>query len=387
MSETAVEETGETEVSGDAADTLPDVVGRAQPEAADERKTLDRIPKGTDRDEGSNEKKDSGQSGEDTKGYAVVLKTVSKHYGDKVNVVMALNRVNLKLKRGTRSAVMGPSGSGKSTLINMIGSLDVPTDGEVIIDGINLENMTARELTQYRREKVGFVFQTFNLLPNLTALENVELPMEFLGKGKEERLERAERLLKSVKMERRTTHLPGDLSGGEKQRVAIARALANKPSIILADEPTGNLDSKSGKAIIELLKGLAKSRNKTLIIVTHDQKIAEMTDRIITIEDGEITEIRDVGDTNTKLTITRDLDLPRHLVDKLFSAGYDDLEKILDISEAELMVKNFKKKDKKLIMDQISKYKRDVGGNICPRCSKEIPIKGVKFCPFCSAEL
>jgi len=323
----------------------------------------------------------------DEKENVVVLRNVSKHYGDKVNTVLALKMVNLKLKRGTISAVMGPSGSGKSTLINMIGSLDVPTDGEVIIDGSKLENMAARELTRYRREKVGFVFQTFNLLPNLTALENVELPMEFLGKSKEERQERAERLLKAVKMERRTTHLPGDLSGGEKQRVAIARALANKPSIILADEPTGNLDSKSGKAIIELLKGLARSRNKTLIIVTHDQKIAEMTDRIIIIEDGKITDIRDVGDTNTKLTIARDLDLPHHLVNKLFSAGYDELEKMLKISEAELMVKNFKKKDKKLIMGRIGQYRRDVGGVVCPRCSKEIPIKGVKFCPFCSAEL
>ena len=370
-------------------------------ETATETEPETTVPTGTDTGQES-ETKEETKPGKEEKGkpekgkktkerkkekFTLLLKGVSRIYGDGGAEVAALVGVNLNLRKGSVSAIMGPSGSGKSTLINLIGSLDVPSRGEVVVDGVNLEHMSAKELTAYRREKVGFVFQSFNLLPNLTAVENVELPMEFCGVGSEERRERAEKLLKAVKMESRGDHLPGDLSGGEKQRVAIARSLANNPAIILADEPTGNLDTKSGTKVIQLLKSLARNRNKTLLIVTHDQKIAEMTDRIITLEDGKIAEIRDVGDSNPKQALARELDIPGHLVERLFSMGYDELEKILHLNEAELMVKNFKKKDKRSIMDKIAEFKHLVSKNICYDCAREIPIRGVSFCPFCGARL
>ncbi len=317
----------------------------------------------------------------------VMMKKVCKIYGGEENPVQALTGVSLQLRKGSICAIMGPSGSGKSTLINLVGSLDGPSEGEVIIDSINLENMNSRELTEYRRDKVGFVFQTFNLLPNLTAVENVELPMEFTGVASGERRERARQLLKTVGMEHREEHIPMDLSGGERQRVAIARALANNPQIILADEPTGNLDSDSGEKVIELLKSLARKGNKTLIIVTHDMKVAEMTDRIITLKDGKIKEIIDVGDINVRQALSRELEIPRHLLDKLFSEGYDRRERILKVTEAELLMKNFKKKDKQLIMERIGKFRSEVSGNICHDCNMEIPLKDIGFCPFCGRKL
>ena len=166
---------------------------------------------------------------EATSDSVVSLKGVSKHYGNEENLIRALDNVDLEIRKGAVVSIMGPSGSGKSTLINMIGSLDVPTQGEVAIDGTNLENMSHKELTKYRSDKVGFIFQSFNLLPNLTALENVELPMEFNEHYREERRQRAEKLLKSIGMTKRADHFPASLSGGEKQRIAIARALANTP--------------------------------------------------------------------------------------------------------------------------------------------------------------
>jgi putative ABC transport system ATP-binding protein len=319
--------------------------------------------------------------------HVVLLKKVLKVYGEGDTEVAALRGVNLQLTKGSVTAIMGPSGSGKSTLINLIGSLDVPTKGEVVVDGVNLEHMSAKELTVYRREKVGFVFQTFNLLPNLSAVENVELPMEFVGKHAAERRERALKLLKSVKLENRADHIPGDLSGGERQRVAIARALANNPAIILADEPTGNLDTKSGEGIIKLLKELATRHHKTLLMVTHDMKIAEMTDRIVSLEDGKIESIRDVGQGNIKQGLSRELGLQIHLVERLFSEGFDTRDKILQLTEGELMMKNFKKKDKEAIMARIDKFRRVVTDNICHECNVEIPLMGVAFCPYCGGDL
>src|SRR3989338_3198220 len=188
--------------------------------------------------------------------------------------VHALQGLNLDIKKGEFVAVMGPSGSGKSTCVNMVGCLDVPSRGSVYLDNINIAHLGESELAQIRGRKIGFVFQKFNLIPTLTAKENVMLPMIFQGKDEAERNHVAMELLKLVHLEDRMDHKPSELSGGQQQRVAIARALANDPEVVLADEPTGNLDSKTGIEIIELLKNLHK-KGKTLIIVTHDSKVAE----------------------------------------------------------------------------------------------------------------
>jgi len=218
----------------------------------------------------------------------VELKNVSKVYKMEKVEVLALKGVNMKIKRGEFVAVVGPSGSGKSTLLHMIGCLDRPTKGEVILDGIDVSKLSDNELSRIRAEKIGFVFQFFNLYPTLTALENVELPMMIVEKNRKERKRRARELLKIVGMEKRAEHLPSQLSGGERQKVAIARALANDPPLILADEPTGNLDSKSGKEIVALLDKLQEEKGKTIVMVTHMQDIAKFAERLIYLKDGEI---------------------------------------------------------------------------------------------------
>ena len=218
----------------------------------------------------------------------VELKNVSKVYKMEKVEVLALKGVNMKIKRGEFVAVVGPSGSGKSTLLHMIGCLDRPTKGEVILDGIDVSKLSDNELSRIRAEKIGFVFQFFNLYPTLTALENVELPMMIVEKNRKERKRRARELLKIVGMEKRAEHLPSQLSGGERQKVAIARALANDPPLILADEPTGNLDSKSGKEIVALLDKLQEEKGKTIVMATHMQDIAKFAERLIYLKDGEI---------------------------------------------------------------------------------------------------
>jgi putative ABC transport system ATP-binding protein len=218
----------------------------------------------------------------------VELKNVSKVYKMEKVEVLALREVNMKIKKGEFVAVIGPSGSGKSTLLHMIGCLDRPTKGEVILDGIDVSKLSDNELSRIRAEKIGFVFQFFNLYPTLTALENVELPMMIVEKNKSERKKKARELLKIVGMEKKAEHLPSQLSGGERQRVAIARALANDPPLILADEPTGNLDSKSGKEIAALLNKLQEEKRKTIVMVTHMQDIAKFAERLIYLKDGEI---------------------------------------------------------------------------------------------------
>jgi len=203
--------------------------------------------------------------------------------------VPALRGVSLKIDKGEFVSVQGPSGSGKTTLLNMIGGLDKPTEGRVIIDGVDITNLGEKELAHFRREKIGFIFQTYNLVPLLTALENVELPMMLSGKFSESEVRRrAEELLALVGLEERMHHRPTQLSGGEQQRVAIARALANEPAIILADEPTGNLDQVSGQRIINLMKNLNETLNQTFIIVTHDPMVAEQTERKFYLVDGKI---------------------------------------------------------------------------------------------------
>ncbi len=216
----------------------------------------------------------------------VELKNVEKEYIMGEVKIKAINGVSLKIRKSENVAIMGPSGSGKSTMLHLIGCLDRPTKGKIFIDGKNVSNLSGNELAKIRREKIGFIFQFFNLIPTFTALGNVELPMIF--SKKQNRKERAKELLKAVGLGHRLYHYPSQLSGGETQRVAIARALANDPEIILADEPTGNLDSKSGKEIMDILVKLNKERGTTLLIVTHDNSIAKHAKRIIKLKDGKI---------------------------------------------------------------------------------------------------
>lgn len=199
-----------------------------------------------------------------------------------------LRGVILEIHPGDFVTIMGPSGSGKSTLLHLVGALDVPTKGKVFWKGQNISEISEDNLAKIRGQEVGFVFQQFNLLPNLTALENVTLPMVFQGLPENRRKERAKKLLDSLDLGKRSSHRPGELSGGERQRVAIARSLANDPEIIVADEPTGNLDSTTGKMIMEILTDLHKKEKKTIIVVTHDPNIAGYSRQIVNIKDGQI---------------------------------------------------------------------------------------------------
>jgi putative ABC transport system ATP-binding protein len=204
--------------------------------------------------------------------------------------VKALRGLSLQIRRGEVVAIMGPSGSGKSTLMNILGCLDRPTTGEYYLDGESVAHMNDEQLAGVRNRKVGFIFQSFNLLPRATALVNVELPLRYGPPNGKARRVRAQEALEAVGLADRLSHRPNELSGGQQQRVAIARALVNNPAMVMADEPTGNLDSKSGDEIMELLLQLNQERGTTLIIVTHDPEIANQTQRIIHIRDGEIVE-------------------------------------------------------------------------------------------------
>lgn len=221
---------------------------------------------------------------------SVVVKTVhlEKEYRLGEVVVHALRGVSMELKKGEFVVVVGPSGSGKTTLLNLIGALDKPTKGKVYIDGRDLTTMSERELTSLRRNKVGFVFQFYNLIPVLTAFENIELPMIVAGAPKKKMRERTQELLEIIGLIDRANHRPDELSGGEQQRIAIARSLANQPSIVLADEPTGDLDTATGREVMEVLRGISKREKVTVIVVTHDPVIAEMADRILEMRDGRI---------------------------------------------------------------------------------------------------
>lgn len=218
----------------------------------------------------------------------VKLENVWKIYKlGKVDLI-ALKGVSLDISRGSFVSIMGPSGSGKSTLLNMIGCLDVPTKGKVILKEKNIFELSENQLSQLRGKTIGFVFQEFNLLPHLDALENVMLPMVFQGESLAKRKKRAHQLLVSVGLEKRTNHQPAELSGGERQRVAIARAFVNDPEMVIADEPTGNLDSTTGEKIMDVLRHFHQKEKKTIIVVTHDPTIANYSEEIFNIKDGQI---------------------------------------------------------------------------------------------------
>jgi len=216
-------------------------------------------------------------------------------------VVKVLKGIDLEIETGKYVSIMGPSGSGKSTLFNMIGGLDKPTAGKVFIDEVDIAQLDAYELAWLRCRKIGYIFQTFNLIPVMTALENVTLPMAFAGTPSDAAVEKGMELLKKVGLEGRHAHKPSELSGGQQQRVAVARALANSPSIILADEPTGNLDLKTGEEIISLLKEMSDDREVTVISATHDYKMLNVSDQVIWIRDGQVDKIqeRDELEINT----------------------------------------------------------------------------------------
>jgi len=213
---------------------------------------------------------------------------VKKYFIGEENELTVLKGLNISIKEGEFVSIVGQSGSGKSTLMNIMGALDRPTEGNYILDGVAVSDMKDNQLSEIRNQQIGFVFQTFNLIPRTTALSNVALPLFYMGVSKKIREQKASELLTLVEMGERMDHMPNELSGGQKQRVAIARALANDPSIILADEPTGALDSKTGDLVMDIFFKINREQGKTVILITHNEEIARLTPRIITLRDGEI---------------------------------------------------------------------------------------------------
>jgi putative ABC transport system ATP-binding protein len=226
--------------------------------------------------------------------YVVEIYSLKKIYRMNGVETYALNGIDLKIRRGEFLSIVGPSGSGKSTLLNMLGALDRPTEGQVIIDGVDIGRLTDNQRAELRNKKIGFVFQSYNLISRIDVVRNVELPLMLMGIGESERRRLAMEMLNEVGLAGKYRNKPSQLSGGEQQRVAIARALVTNPSIILADEPTGNLDSKTGQTIVELLKSLSR-KGKTIVVVTHNMEVARSTDRIIYLRDGRIERVEDVN--------------------------------------------------------------------------------------------
>lgn len=226
-----------------------------------------------------------------SKKHTIKLEGVTKHYRMGDNLVKAVDGISIEIELGDFVAIMGPSGSGKSTSMNLVGSLDLPTSGTIYLDGKDISHLEESEVAQLRGKKIGFIFQSFNLIPNLTAKENIMLPMQFQEVEKEDREDKAEELLRLVDLSDRGDHYPNQLSGGQQQRVAIARSLANDPEVILADEPTGNLDTKTGEKVMGFLEKLNKE-GKTIILITHDQDLAKSHAKTIYwIKDGKVDRI------------------------------------------------------------------------------------------------
>lgn len=218
----------------------------------------------------------------------IEIKNLKKTYNKSVVPVHALNGIDISFSEGEFTAIVGPSGSGKTTFLNMLGGLDKPTEGEISINNVNLINLSQKQLTDFRLKNIGFVFQAYNLIPVLTAFENVEFIMQLQGLSKSKRLERSKELLTAVGLGERMHDRPNKLSGGQQQRVAVARALASKPKFVLADEPTANLDSKSTENLLDIMETLNKEENITFIFSTHDQRVVNKARRVITVEDGMI---------------------------------------------------------------------------------------------------
>ncbi len=235
--------------------------------------------------------------------YTVETEDLAKYYQMGPITIKALDGISVKIRRGEYVSVMGPSGSGKTTFFNMIGGLDRPTRGQVYIDEVDISKLDAYELAWLRCRKIGYIFQTFNLIPVLTAMENVMLPMIFAGVPRDERMRRARELLETVGLGDRLNHRPTELSGGQQQRVAIARALANDPVIVLADEPTGNLDLHTGLHIINLIRKLNEEKGVTIVTATHDLKMIDVSDRIFWIRDGKVERI----ETRKEVAIGREI--------------------------------------------------------------------------------
>ena len=227
---------------------------------------------------------------------------VKRYFVDTPNELEVLHGVSLEVYEGEFLAIVGQSGSGKSTIMNMIGALDRPTEGRYMLDGLDMSKVKDKELSHIRNQKIGFVFQSFNLIGRSSALANVELPMLYAGVGRAERKKRAKMLLSMVEMTERAHHLPEELSGGQKQRVAIARAMANDPAIILADEPTGALDTKTGRLVMDMFHKLNEEQHKTIVLITHSPELASETDRVLSLRDGMIVseEIRE-GDWRERI--------------------------------------------------------------------------------------
>ena len=221
----------------------------------------------------------------------ITICNLKKYYGSGERIVRALDGVNLTVAQGEFIAIVGASGCGKTTLLNMMGGLDRPASGEVIVDGVNLASLKEAQLAVFRRKKAGFIFQNYNLVPDLNVYENVVLPLELDGRRVDKYF--VEEILEFLKLEEKKEALPGTLSGGQQQRAAIARAIASKPMIVFADEPTGNLDTRTTYEMMDLITGLAKQNNQTLVIVTHDLELSEYADRIVMLQDGKIEKIED----------------------------------------------------------------------------------------------
>ena len=275
-------------------------------------------------------------------GHAVSMQNVKRSFEMKGGgePIRALRGVVLSIAKGSMVAIKGDSGSGKTTLLQIIGALDTPTSGAAIINGKNLSEMTNAELTEYRANTVGFVFQSFNLIPTLSAVENVELALEAKDIPRMERRARACDLLRLVGMGDRLNHKPSKLSGGEQQRVAIARALANDPPIILADEPTGNLDTKSSKTVVKLLRKLNRENGKTMLIVTHSDDVARTCDYVVTIRDGmafsKLKDEMEAEEKERRKVMRETLQVSGKVISKLFDADYSDFATIADADENEL---------------------------------------------------
>jgi putative ABC transport system ATP-binding protein len=239
-------------------------------------------------------------------GQVVIANDVSRRYGDGPAAVDALVKVSTAFERGRFTAIMGPSGSGKSTLMHILAGLDKPTAGEVLLDGEGITGLDDGELTKLRREKLGFVFQFFNLLPVLTAEENLVLPLSIAGRKPDQAW--VDQLIRTVGLEERRTHRPAELSGGQQQRVAVARALVSKPAVVFADEPTGNLDSKASEDVLRLLRGAVDEFGQTVIMVTHDPAAAAHADRLITLRDGKIVHDGAPGSTDDVIELMKKVD-------------------------------------------------------------------------------